>query len=165
MENCIFLNSLKQHFFSSFSMLEKIIEICPNEMWNKKVSGFIFWQQLLHTITGGLFWLRDENIEFIEPFKEKNVYPELEKDPENVLTKDDIKKCCSELKEIVKNWFLNKDDNWLKLPSKIYNKAINFDIIINQIKHFDYHIGHCESIFREYNINPGKYIEYYGKNI
>ena len=72
-------------------MLEKIIEICPNEMWNKKVSGFIFWQQLLHTITGGLFWLRDENIEFIEPFKEKNVYPELEKDPENVLTKDDIK--------------------------------------------------------------------------
>ena len=46
MENCIFLNKLKHNFFASFSMLEKIIDICPNELWNKKLSGFIFWQQI-----------------------------------------------------------------------------------------------------------------------
>jgi hypothetical protein len=48
MENCVFLNSLRNQFFLSFSMLEKVIEICPDALWNKKVSGFIFWQQLIH---------------------------------------------------------------------------------------------------------------------
>ena len=164
MENCIFLNKLKNHFFASFSMLEKIIDICPDKLWNKKLSGFIFWQQILHTITGGLFWLRSENNEFIEPYKEKNVFPELEKDPENILSKNELKKCIFELKDMVEIWFSKKDDDWLKLPSIIYNKATNFDIIINQIKHFDYHIGHCESIFRNNNINTEKYVEYYGDN-
>jgi hypothetical protein len=171
MENCIFLNSLKHHFFSAISMLENIIEICPNEVWNKKVSGYVFWQQLLHTIYAGLFWLRDANMEFIEPLKGRNVYWELDKDPEDILSKDDIKKCFSELKKIVGKWFLNKDDNWLKMSfneihkdlPEFLNKATNFDILMNQIKHFDYHIGHCESIFRDHNINPGKYIEYLGE--
>jgi hypothetical protein len=43
MENCVFLDSLRNQFFLSFLMLEKIIEICPDELWNKKVSGFVFW--------------------------------------------------------------------------------------------------------------------------
>jgi hypothetical protein len=163
MENCVFLNKLKLHFSASFSMLEKVIEICPNELWNKKVSGFIFWKQALHTIRWGIFWLRGENIEFAERFDEKNGYPaKMKKDPEKILLKDDVKECCFELKEMVEKWFSNKDDNWLKLPCWGNNKITNFDVIINQIKHFDYHIGYCESIFREHNINPGEYIEYLG---
>jgi hypothetical protein len=165
MENCIILNSLKQHFFSSIAMMEKIIEICPREIWNKKASGFVFWQQLLHPITGGHYWLRNENMEFIEPFKEKNTYSmNLEKEPENMLTKDNIKECYSEFKENVEKWFLDRDDSWLKSPFFVnpplekYKKITNFNIIMDQIKHFDYHIGHCEAIFRENNIDPGKYV-------
>jgi hypothetical protein len=161
MENCIFLDKLKIHFSASFSMMEKIIGICPDELWNKKVSGSIFWKQILHAIRWGVFWLQSENIEFIEHFDEINGQPaELEKTPENVLSKDDIKECCIELKEKMEKWFLNKDDNWLKLPCWLNNKITNFDVFINQIKHFDYHVGHCEAVFREHNIDPGKYIEY-----
>ena len=54
-----------------------------------------------------------------------------------MLSKDDIKKCCLELKEMVENQLLNKDDNWLKLPCWGNNKISNFDVLINQIKHFD----------------------------
>ena len=163
MDNNVFLNSLKNNFFVQFIMLERLINDCPDELWNKKVSGFVFWQQLLHTFTGEHFWLREENTEFIEPFKEKNVYPEMEKDPENILTKEILKKFCSETKEFAEKWFIGKDDNWLKLSSKIFEKMTNADVIIGQITHMMYHIGHCEAIFRENNIKTGEYLGYYGE--
>ena len=152
MENSILLNSLKKQFFDQFSMLERIIEICPDDLWNKKVSGFVFWQQILHTLVGEHFWLRVGKAEFIEPFKEKNVYPEFEKDPENMLSKDVLIKFCTETKKFAEKWFYGKDDNWLKLPSIIYDKWTNLDTIVSQISHLMYHVGHCDAIFREYNI-------------
>jgi hypothetical protein len=164
MENRILLNSLKNHFFISLSMLEKIIKICPDELWNKKKSNFIFWQQLIHTFAGMKGWLRDEKTENI-PFSEingKKVYPEFENDPEIMLTKEEIIKCFDETKEIVEKWFYERDDNWLKLPYKIYDKVTNFDITMGQIKHIMYHIGHCEAIFRENGIKTGEYLDYYG---
>jgi hypothetical protein len=110
MENNIFLNSLKNHFFISVSMLGKIIEICSIELWNNKKSGFVFWQQLIHTFFGTKGWLRDQEVENI-PFSEingKNIYPEFEKDPE--------------IKEIAREWFLGKDDEWLKSLYKYITK-------------------------------------------
>ena len=157
METNVLIKSIETRFFISFSMLEEILEICPDEIWNKKLSGFIFWQQLLHTFTGEHFWLREENNEFVEPFLDKNVYPELEKDPENILTKETLINFCKETNEIAKKWFKGKDDNWLKLPSKIYDKYTNNDVIIEQIRHIMYHVGHCDAIFRENNIKTGEW--------
>ena len=163
MKNQVILNSLRNHFFISFSMLEEIIEICPEGLWNSKKSGFVFWQQLLHTFAGMLFWLREEDTDFTEPFNEKKVYPELEHDPETMLTKDEIKNCCMEAKETAKKWFNEKDDKWLKSESKINNRLTNFDIMIMQVKHTLYHIGHCEAVFRENGIETGEYLDYIGE--
>jgi hypothetical protein len=116
MENRIFLDSLKSQFFLSFSMIEKIIEICPDKLWDKKVSGFVFWQQLLHTFSGIHCWLREEKPEIIPSFpifNGKKLYPELENDPEIILTKADLKKLCNETKESEEIWFNGRDDNWL----------------------------------------------------
>jgi hypothetical protein len=145
-------------------MLEKIIEICPDELWNSKKSGFVFWQQLMHTFAGSYGWLREEKLEYI-PFSAingENIYIEFEKDPEIILTKEEVIRCCKETKEVAEKWFTGKDDNWLKSPYKIYEKMTNFDITEGQIKHLMYHIGHCEAIFRENKIETGEYLEYYG---
>jgi len=163
MENCVFLNSLRNQFFLSFYMLEKIIEICPDELWNKKLSGFIFWQQLLHTFSGIHCWLRSEKPEIIPSFPTfngKNIYPELENDPEIMLTKMEIKNLCNETKEIAEKWFEKKDDDWLKMT--LFNNFTNFDNTTGQLRHIMYHIGHCEVIFREYGIKTGDYLDYFG---
>ena len=164
MENNVLINSLKNQFSISFTMLEKIIEICPDDLWNKKISGFIFWQQLIHTFSGMKGWLREEKYEGI-PFSEingKNIYPEFENDPEIVLVKEEVKKCFIEIKEIMYNWLNGKDDNWLKLPYKIYPKITNNDITLGQLRHLMYHIGHCDAIFRDNKIKPEEYLDYYG---
>jgi hypothetical protein len=145
-------------------MLEKIIELCPDDLWNCKKSGFVFWNQLIHTFAGMYVWLREEEMTSI-PFSQvngKNVPVEFEKDPDILLTKEEIIQCCKETKEIVEKWFDEKDDDWLKLPYKPYNKITNFDITAGQIRHLMYHIGHCEAIFRENGIDTGEYLDYYG---
>jgi len=164
MENNVLVNSLKIQLFLSLSMLEKIIEICPDDLWNSKKSGYIFWQQLIHAFAGIKGWLREEKTDTI-PFSQingKNIYPEFEKDPEIILAKTDIIKCFNEIKEVAENWFKGKDDNWLKSPYKIYDKITNFDITEGQIRHIMYHVGHCEAIFRENGIKTGEYLDYFG---
>ncbi|MDR1215440.1 MAG: hypothetical protein LBK25_02050 [Treponema sp.] len=49
----------------------------------------------------------------------KNIPVEFEKDPDILLTKEEIIQCCKETKEIVEKWFDGKDDDWLKLPYNI----------------------------------------------
>lgn len=58
MKSIVLLKIAKTQFDLSFSMLEEMIDKCPDD--------------------------------FIEPFVDKKVYPELEHEPENQLTKEDI---------------------------------------------------------------------------
>jgi hypothetical protein len=160
MENRVFLNSLRDQLFLSFAMLEKIIEICPDELWNKKVSGFVFWQQLVHAFSGACGWLREEKPEIIPVFStfKKNIYPEFESDPETMLTKTEVRYLYNETKETAEKWFEGKDDDWLKKP--LYNKMTNLDNTTGQLRHIMYHVGHCEAIFRENGIKTGEYLDY-----
>ena len=119
MENNGIINSLKVQLLFSFSMLEKIIQSCSEELQNKKVSGFVFWQQLVHTFAGTYGWLREEKLEIIPSFSTfngKNIYSEFEHDPEIILTKADVIQICNDTKEIIEKWFNWKDYAWLKMP-------------------------------------------------
>lgn len=157
------VKTAKTHFDLSFSMLENMIEKCPDDLWNEKKGGFVFWQQLLHAFTGINFWMRTNKDEFIEPFADKKVYPELDHDPENQLTKEDLTEYKNVAKEISRAFFDDKDDEWLGTESVIYNKIKNLDVIFMQVRHIQYHVGHCNSILRENGREAVEWYDYYGE--
>ncbi|MHB9295539.1 hypothetical protein PilKf_01285 [Pillotina sp. SPG140] len=159
MNNTTFLNSLRKNYEISLVMLEKIIELCPNDLWDKKLSGFIFWQQLIHCIFSILYWFKEKDTPCIEPFKDKNLYPELDGIPETILTRTEVKKCFNEAKLLGEIFFSEKDDVWLTLPSNVYNQITNFDNIIMQMRHIQYHVGHCDAILRANNLKTGEYLD------
>jgi hypothetical protein len=163
MKSNILLKSAKTQFDLSFSMLEQMIETCPDDLWNEKKGGFVFWQQLLHAFTGINFWLRLNNDKFIEPFLDKKVYPELDNEPENQLTKGDLTEYKNMVKEIAKVYFADKDDEWLGADSAIYKKIKNLDVIFGQVRHIQYHVGHCNSILRENYRDAVEWIDYFGE--
>lgn len=163
MKNTVILKSAKTQFDLSFSMLEKMIEMCPEDLWNEKKGGFVFWQQLLHAFTGTNFWLRTENKDFVEPFADRKVYPELNQDPESNLTKKEISEYKDVVKGIAEAFFDEKDDEWLVSESVVYNKLKNLDVIFMQIRHLQYHVGHCNSILRENNREAVDWMDYYGE--
>lgn len=157
------IKTAKTQFDLSFAMLEKMIEKCPDDIWNEKKGGFVFWQQLLHAFTGINFWLRTNNEKFIEPFADKKVYPELDHDPENQLSKEDLTEYKNAVKEISGEFFTDKDDEWLGAKSVIYGKIKNLDVIFMQVRHIQYHVGHCNSILRENNREAVEWLDYYGE--
>jgi len=161
MEDKILLNLLKNQFFEVFTMLEKVIEICPDELWNSKKSGFVFSQQLLHTFAGLYVFLWDEKLNDY-PFYEINgvkIHFDLEKISEIIVTKEVTIIFCNKTKEIVEKWFFEKNDEWLKSPYKNYSKKTNFETTEELLWHMMYHIGYCDAIFRENGMEKGVWNE------
>ena len=159
MENNKLLDSLRRQFSDPFEMLEKIIDVCPDELWNKKTSGYVFWHQIFHALYWVHFWLRDEKTDFNEPFTGETLYPHLEKTPEKILSKNDLRIFCKETKELAEKWVSGKDDSWLNLllfrektPTKMLKDWTYLDAIISQISHLMYHVGHCDAILRENSV-------------
>lgn len=66
-------------------------------------------------------------------FNGKNIYPELEHDPEITLTKADVKQLCDETKAAAEKWFEGKNDDWLEKP--LFETFTNFDNTTAQLRH------------------------------
>lgn len=153
---------IERQFFLCLDSMKNLISHSPDEIWNMKRGGFVYWQQILHAITGSLFWLRTERQEFIEPFSELKVYPELEKDPENTLSKQQLAGLLQDLYTTATRFFNEIDSSALLSHSVLYEKITNLDVVLGQIRHLQYHIGHCESILRDTGIQDIPWIEYFG---
>ena len=156
------VESARIHFELSFNMLEKMIAQCPDGLWDKKLSGFVFWQQILHALAGIEFWMRQKNGEFVEPFAERNLYPELEHDPEGSITRDELTEYKDRVKTLYGRFFDGRNDAWLGEPSIIYDKINNMDIVFMLTRHIQYHVGHCDSILRDRGYQAVEWVDYFG---
>ena len=153
---------LKTHFFHATDMLESLIEICPDQLWNQKHGGYIFWQQILHALSGNLHWTRQNDRPYPEPFAEKRVFPELEQEPENQLAKSDLRDLARMVRAQNEGFFSGKPDAWLTEPCAVLATITNIDVIAMQIRHLQYHVGHCDSILREHGAKAADWIDYLG---
>jgi len=110
MEN-ILVKKMKKRFDLYFEVLEDTVSRCPDELWNKRCSGYIFWHQLLHTFAGTYLWLRDEKVNFFDAINKGingfSIYSELDVEPKDAIkeiyTKSDILKIRDGAKEQYKN--------------------------------------------------------------
>jgi hypothetical protein len=152
-------NICRKQFFLSFQMMGNLIEQCPEEIWNIKAGGYVFWQQILHALYGANYWMRQANVDILEPFAERKVYPELEKEPEGNVSRDEMLNYKDEVKKLCESFFEDKDDEWFSRASVLCDKLTNMDVVFMQIRHIQYHIGHCDSILRERGFKAVEWLE------
>ncbi len=157
------IDAARTHFEMSFKMLQELIVKCPDELWDKKRGGYVFWQQILHALAGVNYWMRLSNESFTEPFAGKVLYPELEGDPVDSLTKEELQGYFNEVAAICGAFFEGKDDSWLGSACVLYDKIINMDIVFMLIRHMQYHTGHCDSILRESGFEAVEWLDYFGE--
>lgn len=146
-----------------FDMLEKLVHAVPDKLWSEKRGGFLMWQQIFHALTGSQFWLRSEGGEFREPFESLNLYPELDGEPEMNLTKEQVLELLDETRELKDRLFDSLREEALEQPSVLYDKITNLDVILGQIRHLMYHIGHCNAILRDTDEQAAEWEDYYGE--
>jgi hypothetical protein len=164
MENNVLVKYLEKRFILYFKQLEDIIEICPDELWNKKCSGYTFSHQLVHALGHIFLWLRDEKINFFDGINDGinglSINNELDVESKDLIkefySKNNVLEICNGTKKQCKKWFKDKNDSWLLLSIKMDVKSekifTNFAVTIEMSEHIMYHIGHCEAILREHNI-------------
>lgn len=149
----------KAQFFQAFTMMENMIEQCPEEIWSIKAGGFVFWQQILHTLSGSNYWMRQPGSTFEEPFADRTVYPELDGEPVGRISREEMTVYKDYVKDLCRDFFEGKDDSWLAEPSGIHDKISNLDVMLLQIRHIQYHVGHCNSILRDRGLEAVDWIE------
>jgi hypothetical protein len=158
-----FLTITKRHFDLALQMLTAMIDGCPEDLWQAKHSQFVFWQQILHALTGINFWMRLQNEPFQEPFAERKVYPELDHDPATHLSKAELTEYAQTVQRLTQTFFADHDDAWLVSPAAGYAQITNLDVIMMQIRHIQYHVGHCNSILREQRRPAVAWIDFLGE--
>ncbi|NLK86242.1 MAG: DinB family protein [Clostridiaceae bacterium] len=156
------LDAARTHFEMSLKMLQDLITKCPDELWNEKRGGYVFWQQILHALSGVDYWMRLSSDSFVEPFAGKVIYPELESDPVDSLSKDELQGYSNKVAALCKTFFAGKDDAWLREASVLYDRISNMDIVFMLVRHMQYHTGHCDSILRESGFEPVEWVDYFG---
>lgn len=149
----------RRQLFLCFNMIENLIEKTPDSIWCENRGGFVYWQQIFHALTSSLYWLRTEDGTFFEPFKELNLYPKLDKDPENQLTKKQISKLLKEAEELADYFFNRYSSDQLLRDSVLVHDITGLDIVLMQIRHLQYHIGYCEGLLRDAGLDVPEWLD------
>ncbi len=158
------VKTCETQFIKTFAMMENMIEQCPEEIWSVKAGGFVFWQQIIHALSGANYWMRQPESAFTEPFADRKVYPELDNEPIGRVSREEMTEYKNYVKALCRDFFEGKDDSWLMEPSSILDKISNMDVLLMQIRHIQYHVGHCNSILRDRGYRAVDWIEYCGES-
>jgi len=140
-------------------MFDNLVKKEMKTIWNERIGGFIAWQQIFHVLSGLRYWMKDRNGEHEDDYLELRIYPELEKDPEDRLTIDQVLKYKADLNNQIDLYFNKKDDAWLLEESIVDTSKTNLEIILMEIRHIQYHLGCFESYLRDKKIKTQEWIE------
>jgi hypothetical protein len=140
-------------------MFVNLVEKDLKAIWNERVGGFIAWQQVFHVLSGLRYWMKDKELENENDYSELKIYQELEKDPEDILTIDQIIKYEAKLNNQIDQYFNKKSDKWLLKESIVDNTKNNLEVIIMEIRHIQYHLGCFEGYLRDKTIKTQEWID------
>ena len=152
----LFLQSFKRHFDNIYGKLESAIEICPEELWAKKVGGFLFWQQLYHTFAIIDFFILEPGQQPRQNLFEADVY-RLLREEKNTPTKAQIQEIAAAMKIAVQSYCDSMTPE--KLAARNENRSQRFGREVSNAEslmllngHGMYHIGACDAVFREHGV-------------
>lgn len=156
MPNNTIIKCFKDEFDRFYELLEKQIEICPPELWTKKAGGYIFWQQIYHTISCVELFSFPEH----DPNRPSKFCPEVAmfiKEPENAISKRELQELATEMKILAHSFMNTLNLNSLTLPhqnmSVVLGKELSIqNALIASIRHTCYHLGCCDAILREHGL-------------
>ena len=144
---------LKRHFDPSFEMLERLMDACPDGVWLN------IWQQVYHTLFGIEFWFRLESRDVQPPDWGKNVSPELDCQSDDYLTKDELRDYARKMREQAEAFFQANRSRLLE-PNVVYGQITNCDVVMMQVRHFQYHVGDCNSILGSQGVKAVEWLGY-----
>ncbi len=133
---------LKRQFEPSWVMLEKTIDAWPDELWaTADLNEPPAWQVLVHILTGMEYWMQPEPGKYTAPKFDKGVNTNLGEPSEEVLTKKELKEYFNKVRKSIDAYFAQLSEQLLQEASVAYDQWTNLDVIIENIRHAQHHLG------------------------
>ena len=141
---------LRRQMSPTLTMLGRVLEACPDELWAEDDGGIPVWQEAYHSLVGVFFWLRDD---MSAPFE----FPPFHNEDAGMMVKgagppiprelilDYHRQACRRCEEVFDGLTPGK------LTEQVCLNGINFtlaDRILSQIRHVQHHTGCMYSLLR-----------------
>lgn len=148
------VESLKGTFSYSWSLLEKFIDVCPEDLWVKKFGGWPIWQNVYHAIGSIDFFVLQEGDKPTQAMFSHTVSSLSEVATGPVPTRQDLKAVMAELKKTADKYFDGLGDAQLKdgnegLSQRMPSPWTNAATCAMLAAHTMYHLGICDAALRE----------------
>jgi hypothetical protein len=156
---------LRNQFFSSYQMLETLVDVTPDEIWYGVYGGVPFWYQVYHTVYFVDFWFREDYAaaDFLCMRFDARIPPEFEWDvPEGVsLSREEMREYLNSIREKLERVFAAMREDRLIEPLSAGEPAMTpLDVVLSQSRHVMYNIGYCNGILRAHGLPESDWYAY-----
>ena len=138
----------------SFRMIEKVINACPKSIWAQKNIDPPIWQQVYHILYGLDYWFSATKESFEAPKFRNEVNSVLGEDSDGFIDQEEIMDYKRYVAEKVELFISGMNDEALSGASKLYEKWTNLDVILEQMRHFQHHLGYLNRVLLKCKISP-----------
>ena len=147
MKDSLFLDACRMNYDAIFMMLDEIIKLCPDELWNVRTDESPFWQQLYHTIFYIDFYISESMKSFIRPIFAEEKANDLKHIPSEAPPRDQMQDYLEIVKKNCKSAIDNMTPEYLegKNPFHWTGPTPAHRLIYN-IRHAQHHVGWLNSM-------------------
>lgn len=161
---------LKIQFYDSYNMLKELVRICPDNLWKAENHGLPIWNQIIHTICGSFFWLREDyekhfswKLPLPERLRDKIINDDWCVDSDDFMTKAEINECFECLDKRLESFWSKITDEMLNSKTWADNEFTYLSVIAAQIRHIMCHVGMCNAALIENGFDEAEWIAF-GEN-
>ena len=156
--SAIITQSLDGNIKHVFGLLDKFMEVCPEDIWAKKFGGWPVWQQIYHALSAVDFFLRTLDAPEETPLfggEEAN----LSVSAKITAGKNELLAYAAKAQERVNAYVAGLDDETLAqsnagLTARLGMPVTHAGTLSLIAAHTLYHLGSCDAALREHGI-PG----------
>lgn len=154
----IIVQSLEGNIRHAFNLLDKFVEVCPEDLWAQKFGGWPVWQQVYHALSALDFFIRPLDApEEAPPFGEKEAG--LDISAAAAAGKAQLKAYAQKMYQQADAYIASLDDAALAqshtgLAARLGMPSTHADALCLMAAHTLYHLGGCDAALRERGL-PG----------
>lgn len=152
----VIVQNQRGNFEFAFSLLQQFIDVCPDEIWNKKFGGWPIWQQVYHTLNAVDFFIAEPDAT-PGPALVAPEISSLAAVGDVPVTKEAMKNFANRAKTAADKYMDALTDD--ALPAKAEGAAARMgretshaSIMALMVGHVFYHLGGCDAALREHGL-------------
>ena len=140
-------------FDFAFSLLQQFMDVCPDDIWNKKFGGWPIWQQVYHALNAVDYFISAPGAEPVKGL----VAPEvgsLKVQGENAVSRAEMKEFAMLVKAAADGYMNALTDADMVTIADGATKRMGREtkhatVVALMIGHILYHLGSCDAALRE----------------